>query len=573
MDKIYRTEHPNPQFMRNDWMNLNGIWQFEIDNGKSGKYRDLLNPEHVLESKINVPFCPESKLSGIGNTDFMYAVWYRRKVNLTEEQLKDRKVRLHIGACDYITEVYVNDKFAGSHRGGYSEFSFDVTEALKPGENIITAYAEDDTRNSMYPSGKQSPLYVSHACFYTRTTGIWQTVWLEFMPEEHIKSFRFYPDSITGSVGISADFAGKAAFSAEITYEGRKVGEINCDNCSGLRSFSAKLDEIHLWEPGHGRLYDIAMHFGGDTVYSYFGLRDIALEGNKFMFNGKSVFQRLVLDQGFYPDGIYTAPSDEALKNDIELSMAAGFNGARLHQKVFEPRFLYHCDKLGYMVWGEFPDWGGDFSNPLLIYSILPEWTEILKRDINHPAIIGWCPLNETWTYGPQQSRQYNDLLGMLYEQTKAIDPSRPVIDSSGSSHVKTDLFDLHDYEQNPKNFDDKYNKIDTTGDFCYPFRDQQKYDGRMPVFLSEYGGTGLCIEGGGAWSYGSSTKNLEEYYERYKGLTDALLDNPCICAMCYTQLTDVEQEQNGLYTYDRKPKMDIKRIYEINTKKAAIED
>ncbi len=574
MGTIDRPEHPQPQFIRTDWMNLNGVWQFEIDPGRSGKAKGYMQENRALADTIRVPFCPESKLSGVGYKDFMPAVWYKKSFALTAEQMQGNIVNLRIGACDYQTEVWINGAFAGRHKGGYSSFAFDITRLLRPGENTVAIYAEDDTRDPMIPSGKQSQEYHSFGCCYTRTTGLWQTVWLEFAPDDaRIESVRFYPDVRQGTVTLAAQFAGTGDFTAEILYNGKPAGGISCPACAGRRLFTVPLQDIHLWEPGHGRLYDIVMRFGRDEVHSYFGLREVSLRGRKFLLNGKSVFQRLVLDQGFYPDGIYTAPDDASLIRDIEISMQAGFNGARLHEKVFEPRFLYHCDRMGYLVWGEYPNWGLDHSRKEAIYSILPEWTEIIERDFNHPAIIGWCPFNETWDCGTPLSRQQDDLIRMVYRQTKAMDPTRPCIDTSGVSHVETDIHDVHDYDQNPQTFAARYAAIGETGKFEEPhYADRQKYDGAKPVFISEYGGTGLSLEEG-SWSYGSAAKNRAEFNERYRGLTRALLDNPEICGLCYTQLYDVEQEQNGLYTYDRKPKTDIAEIYKINTQKAAIEE
>lgn len=571
MTKIYRPEHPEPQFRRETWQNLNGIWQFEIDQSKTGHARCYTQTEYKLKDEINVPFCPESDLSGIGHKDFISSVWYKKEIFITAEQIKSNNIFLHIGACDYRTEVWINGKLSAEHKGGYSPIKVNITEYVNEGNNVITVFAEDDSRNDI-PSGKQSPRYESFACFYTRTTGIWQTVWLEFTPKDYIESVRFYPNINSKSVVVSVELVGSADFWADILFEGKKVGSIKYENCHGKCDFCANLDEIHLWDLGKGNLYDVELHFGEDKVYTYFGMRDISVKGNKVLLNGRSIFQRLVLDQGFYPDGIYTAPTDEALKKDIVLSMEAGFNGARLHQKVFEPRFLYHCDKLGYIVWGEYPDWGLNFSDIDCLRYILPEWTEILQRDINHPSIIGWCPFNETWWFGEQRKLQENDLMRIIYQQTKAIDPYRLCLDNSGSLHIATDMFDIHDYEQRVDVFREKYQKIAETGEVSNMFNDTNKYDGKKPVFISEYGGIGLCI-GTGAWSYGEQTKSIDDYIERYKGLTHSIIDNPAICAMCYTQLYDVEQEQNGLYTYDRQPKFNINLIKEINSKKAAVEE
>lgn len=567
---IYRTEHPKPQFMRKNWENLNGMWEFEIDHGNSGENRGLYRKEAVYSKMINVPFCPESKLSGIEYTDFMDAVWYRRKITITEEQLKDQ-VFLHFGAVDYLTTVYVNGIKCGTHKGGYVSFHMDITKFLTAGENTITVQAQDDTRSRMVPSGKQSRQYASYGCCYTRTTGIWQTVWLEFVPKDHIVRADYLTNPSDQTVCITAQICGREKFTAEVFYEGRFMGTAECIGEAGEAMVTIKLAEKHLWEPGNGRLYDLVLRFGEDEVKSYFGLRTLELKDKKFLINGKSVFQRLVLDQGFYPDGIYTAPSDEELEKDIKRSMVLGFNGARLHEKIFEERFLYHCDKNGYLVWGEYPSWGLDYSYADSIYGILPEWIEEIKRDKNHPAIIGWCPFNETGDLNGR--KQFDELLSLVYQVTKAVDPTRPCIDTSGYCHVVTDIYDLHDYEQDPKLFAKHYEELGKSDQFHFhsAFEKRQSYDGQCPLFVSEYGGIGWDVDKE-AWGYGNNPKTEEEFLERLKGLTDVLLDHEGIFGFCYTQLTDVEQEQNGLYTYDRKPKFEPEIIRKIFSGKAAIE-
>ena len=567
---IYRTEYPKPQFMRENWLNLNGEWQFEIDNGNSGAERKLFEASQEFSQKINVPFCPESKLSGVENVDFMNSVWYKREFEITKKQLEGRVV-LHFGAVDYKTTVYINGNKCGSHKGGYVSFSFDITDYAVLGKNTVTVHAEDDTRSRMIPSGKQSEKYSSWGCYYTRTTGIWQTVWLEFLPEAHIKSVKYVTDINNATININAVLCGSGTFIAAAFYDGVSMGKAQTVSGGGNVNITINLDEKHLWEVGNGRLYDLVLTFGEDRVQSYFGLRDIRLDGKKFLINGKSVFQRLVLDQGFYPDGIYTAPSDQELCADIKRSQALGFNGARLHEKVFEERFLYHCDKLGYIVWGEYPNWGLDHSYADSIYAILPEWLEEIERDFNHPSIIGWCPLNETWDQNGR--KQYDEMLALVYKATKAVDSTRPCIDTSGNYHVVTDIYDLHDYEQNPEIFASHYEPLGNSNvfDFFSAFKDRQRYDGKMPFFVSEYGGIGWSVNEG--WSYGNAPKSAEEFIERFKGLTGALLDNENMFGFCYTQLTDVEQEQNGLYTYDRKPKFDTEIFKNILSRKAAVED
>ena len=310
-------------------------------------------------------------------------------------------------------------------------------------------------------------------------------------------------------------------------------------------------------------------------------MRHVTMYGYRFLLNGRSVYQRLVLDQGFYPEGVYTAPSDEALLNDIKISMDAGFNGARLHQKVFEARFLYHCDRMGYLVWGEYGNWGIDYSDPSAIPPIQAEWSEILARDYNHPSIIGWCPLNETWDF--EGRKQNDEMLRALYCQTKATDPTRPCIDTSGNYHVVTDIFDLHDYIQSPEKFAEIYT-LGTPEEMLAVYEKYHvkaskhqlgKYIKGQPVFVSEYGGIKWDVNSNlsNAWGYGDAPKTEEEFLERYRGLTDLLLDSPYVFGFCYTQLYDVEQEVNGLYTYDRKPKFDMSFFRKVNTRKAKIEE
>lgn len=564
-----RSEHPDPQFQRKDWLNLNGEWDFEFDFGNSGLRAGILERSE-WSKKITVPFCPESKLSGIGYTDFIAAVWYRRNITVTEAQLEGR-VLIHFGAVDYETYLYVNGKEAGCHKGGYTSFTFDITDFLTAGENVIAVNAKDNVRDPLVPRGKQSEIYDSHGCDYTRTTGIWQTVWLEFVPKAYIKSFKLFPDPVNGALGVSAVLEGEGALKAEAFYDGKPVGSFE-KSASGCVSGEIKLSETHLWEVGCGRLYDLRLTFGDDEVCSYFGLRDVRIDGYKVLINGKSVFQRLVLDQGFYADGIYTAPSDEALVNDIKISLAVGFNGARLHQKVFEPRFLYHCDRLGYIVWGEFGNWGLDYSLDGALESMLPQWCESVARDFNHPAIIGWCPFNETWDRDGR--RQNDELLRVIYRVTKQLDETRPCIDTSGNYHVETDIFDVHDYEQNVDIFKGNYDRLMSEGVLYERFPDRQEYDGHKPAFVSEYGGIQWSLGSrGDAWGYGNAPKDEQEFFDRYKGLTDALLDNERMFGFCYTQLYDIEQEQNGLYYYDRTPKFDPEIFRKINSRKAAIED
>lgn len=571
---IPRNEHPNPNFKRENYEILNGEWEFEFDFGNSGVNREMFKNSSVFSKKITVPFCVESELSGIGYKDFIPAVWYRKKINITKEQLENR-VFIIFGAVDFHAKLYVNEVEAGEHFGGYTTFRIELTKYLKEGENTLTLYVEDDTRSFMQARGKQSEEFYSHGCDYTRTTGIWQTVYLEIVKKDYIKNFKVYPNIENATLTITADLVGKGDFKATAFWDGKEVGLAESKVLGQTVTVTLNLTEKHLWEVGKGGLYALTLNFSDDEVTSYFGLREVDLSDGVCKINGKPVFQRLILDQGFYPDGIYTAPTKEALKNDILLSMKVGFNGARLHQKIFEPLFLHYCDELGYIVWGEHGNWGLNWTKFESLRYFLLEIEEEIERDFNHPSIIGWCPYNETWEI--DRAFQDADVLRIVYRTVKALDKTRPCIDTSGNYHVETDIFDVHDYEQDYKIFKENYDKLFKENELYDRFPDKQHWNGE-PVFMSEYGGIRVVLQDVNAentkeaWGYGNAARSLEEFYERYDGLTTALIDNPKMLGFCYTQLTDVEQELNGIYYYDRTEKFDAPRLYKINTKVAAIE-
>lgn len=566
---IPRPEHPNPQFERKAWTNLNGEWQFEIDQSKSGIEREFYKRKE-LSSKIIVPFCPESKLSGVGYTDFINSVWYQRKFTLTAEQMRGR-VLLHFGAVDYEAVVYINQEEVGKHKGGYTSFTFDISGSIQEGENVLTVCAIDDTRSGKQPSGKQSEKYASHGCFYTRTTGIWQTVWLEYVPSNYIKQVKFYPDTKNCKLTVTAELQGSGDLAVDTSYQGQATGSAAVASSGGTVWLEIPLSEKHLWEVGQGRLYDVTLRFGEDEVSSYFGLRSVRLDGFRFLINEKSVFQRFVLDQGFYPDGIYTAPTEQDLIRDIQLSLDMGFNGARLHEKIFEPRFLYHCDKMGYPVWGEHGNWGFDHSDASGLSGFLSEWREAVARDFNHPAIIGWCPFNETWDVNGRP--QDNSILETVYRETKVWDSTRPCIDTSGNYHVATDIYDVHTYVQDVEELRRIFTDFEQGKELKVQCHERQRHNGEA-VFISEYGGIGWEENSGDTgWGYGTNPKTEEEFLARLQGLTDVIMDSGKIFGFCYTQLYDVEQEINGLYTYHRKPKFDSRLIHKIMSRKAKIED
>lgn len=566
---VPRPEHPFPQAVRAEWLNLNGTWEFgETDETADSLYLS----EKPYPDKIVVPYCRESKLSGLERKGFVKNVWYRRTFELPKTWRSPRTI-LHIGACDYRTRVWLNGSLLGEHVGGSTPFSFEITHALKPGANTVIVSAYDDVRSGLQAAGKQSPQLDSFGCMYTRTTGIWQTVWLEGVGSTFIRGFHIEPDPSNSRIIVGSEIDGPrqdADLTITVAANGKVVGKAKVRaNWRDTRTV-LDLSDKRLWSVENPFLYDLQLELtaGGkviDSVGSYFGLRDVTIRGAAILINSKPVFQRLVLDQGFYPDGVWTAPTDADLRADIDMSKALGFNGARLHQKVFEPRFLYWADKLGYLVWGEFPNWGLNYSNPAIDKPVVDEWVEVLRRDRNHPSIVGWCPFNET---NASAGELQNTIVGI----THLVDPSRPVIDTSGYVHSVSspDVLDAHDYDQNPTTFRARWcDSFGPGADIPKRYRGDAGF-ACVPFMVSEYGGIGWTTTGG--WGYGTAPKDLEQFYTRYAGLTNALLDSRYMFGFCYTQITDVEQEQNGMYTYDRKPKFDAKRIKAVNSRQAAIE-
>jgi len=576
---VPRPEHPRPDAFRTNWMTLNGEWQFEIDRAADGEARGLASGQD-LAKKIIVPFCPESNLSGLGfgNTNYFEDAWYRRMMELPAA-MSGHRIRLHFGAVDYRAWVYVNGQLAGTHVGGNAVFSFDITKLLHPGQNELVVRIHDALRSGLQPGGKQS--YVkSDGGDYTRTTGIWQPVWLEAVGSSFVENFSVVADPDHSRVLIEAAINGSdpdLKLVVQAFADGKLVGSDAAAGSWRNQRLVVNLRKKKLWQPGSPFLYDLkfTLYRGKnvvDEMRSYFGLRKVTIQGRRMLINDQPVFQRLILDQGFYPDGLWTAPSDDALKHDIEMSMAAGYNGARLHQKVFEPRFLYWADKLGYLVWGEFPNSGYHYD-PAGYAPYLTEWTEVLQRDRNHPAIVGWCPFNET-------SGRAAEIQQVVWNVTKAVDPTRPALECSGWSHTlpHPEVRDAHNYDGNPVTFRQRwldYFNFNSTAEkpglpARYSAQTAPVGDCGVPFMISEMGGIGWATEGG--WGYGDAPKSLEEFYTRYQGTLNALLDNPNLFGFCYTQLTDIEQEHNGLYYYNRRPKFDLTKLHAITSRQAAYE-
>ena len=584
---IPRPEHPRPQFHRSTWINLNGQWNFCIDAGDSGIDAGWHRDPSAIDQQIEIPFCPESRCSGIAHTDFMPAVWYHRSIAVPSEWPEGR-VLLHFGAVDYECHAFVNGQAVGIHYGGASSFTFDITAALSDAAGDLVVLARDNLRSGLQPGGKQSKNLHSHGCHYTRTTGIWQTVWLEWVPQSYIERVRIVPDLDNARFTLTPTFCNTYRgqyFRAVLLDGNQELATATMPAHSGI-STELSVPNPHPWRPDDPHLYDLRFELVAnesliDQVSSYAGLRKFHIEGHRFFLNNEPIFLRFVLDQGFYPDGIWTAPSDAALQRDIELAQAAGFNGARLHQKVFEERFHYWADHLGYLTWGEFCDWGTDFSQPQAIANHQREWREVVQRDLNHPSIITWTPFNETIGQARTDPEVHRRALAEIYEITRALDPSRPVHDTSGYAHVRTDIYTVHDYEQDSEVFATTYAGVDPEHPqntrVCFP-DSEVPYQGQ-PYVVDEYGGTWWVAtsreEGtdrAEGWGYGNRPHDIEEVYQRIENLTRVLTSHPYISGYTYTQLTDIEQEQNGIYTYDRQAKFDTQRLHQTFAKSAAIE-
>jgi beta-galactosidase/beta-glucuronidase len=597
---VPRSEYPRPQFVRDRWLCLNGPWQFEIDPGDSGLERGLGDRE--LCASIVVPFCPESELSGINNRDFLNSVWYRRTIKIPTHW-SGQRVLLHFQAVDYDATVWGNGVEVGRHRGGFTPFVCDLSEVPHASEEITVVVRARDRHRAPQPLGKQAQLFHNHDCLYTRTTGIWQTVWLEPVPPIYLKRPRITPDLAGGAfhldVPLSANRPGWTV-RAMLLYRGEAIvaKSARADISMSVRlTLPIPEDRIRLWSPGDPYLYDVSLELLDeigrpvDSVKSYAGLRSVAIDGKAIKINGNVIFQRLVLDQGYYPDGIMTAPTDEALKRDIQLSQAAGFNGARLHQKAFEERFLYWADKLGYLCWGEFADWSSDLRGPpgdnhKHPATYITQWLEAVERDYSHPCIIGWCPLNETPQILTDHITALDEVTRGMFLATKAMDTSRLVLDVSGYSHrvPEADVYDCHDYEQDPTKFAANHAGLARGVPMANPHPDEHgkravewsvPYRGQ-PYFVSEFGGIWWNPNAGAmefSWGYGARPASIEDFYARFEKLCNVLLRNPDMFGYCYTQLTDVYQEQNGIYTFRRETKFDMTRIRAIQIKSAAIEE
>ena len=530
-----RPEYPRPAFRRDAWVNLNGQWEFGAGT------------DPRFDRRIVVPFCPESVLSGIGELPGD-VVWYRRRFDAPEGEC----LLLHFGAVDYRATVWVNDVEVGRHAGGHTPFAIDVTSAVRARDNVLVVRAEDPLADRTIPRGKQYWKPQPEGIFYTPTTGIWQTVWLEPVPARRIRRLRVSPRLDSASVDVEVEADGVVEIVARL--DGRVAGRWS--GSSGVAHIS--LDEVASWHPEAPRLYDLECTMAGDRVESYFGLRTIEAKQGQTWLNGKPLVQRLILDQGYWPDGLLTAPSDDALRRDIELAKAFGFNGARKHQKVEDPRWLYWADRLGFLVWSEMPSFhehSGEAERRLAA-----EWADVVQRDRAHPCIVAWVPSNESFGLGDIEGAVRSNFLVRLYNMTRELDATRPIASNDGWEHSLTDLCTTHDYsapDVMSKRYRDLASALDGSASKHPIFDPGFAYSGQ-PVLVTEFGGLRVASEGGWGWL---EVKDAEEFVSAYRELVEALVQPGPVQGFCYTQLTDVQQEQNGLVTFDRRPKVDADLI------------
>ncbi|AEF82541.1 glycoside hydrolase family 2 protein [Leadbettera azotonutricia] len=584
--QCYQPNYPRPQFVRdsNSWENLNGPWDFAFDDKNEGTAAGWFSA-FPSGKKITVPFTYETSAGGIGDEAPHNTVWYRKALTIEKAKLGDKRIVLHFEGCDYIASVWVNGGFAGGHKGGYARFSLDITNLSKNGENIITVKAEDSF-SLFQPRGKQRWRNENFGCWYVQTTGIWKTVWLEYVSDDHIASVKMTPVLSSGKIEIEAEVRASVSeayeLEASISFKGIPVTSVTVPVTKDRLCFNADLVStsltewgIRTWGPGHPDLYDISFKLlkngkAIDEALSYFGMREIRIDGPNVLLNGSPLYQRLILDQGYWKESHLTPPSEEALIADIDKVMAAGYNGVRKHQKIEDEKFLYWADVKGLLVWSEMAatyEFGDE-----AVTNFTREWMEIVRQNYNHPSIITWTPFNESWGV-PQIKTDITQqrFTEAIYYLTKSYDPYRPVICNDGWEHTISDIITLHDYEEKGEDFLDRYgDKLDDIFDnmiyhnkFKSAFAGNYKYKGQ-PVILSEFGGIAFN-NGESGWGYGNKVKSKDDYIKRFDSITTAIKEIDYICGFCYTQVTDVQQEINGIMDMDRNFKVEPEILKEIN--------
>ncbi|MBD2018852.1 beta galactosidase jelly roll domain-containing protein [Leptolyngbya sp. FACHB-36] len=581
------TGYPRPQFQRANWLNLNGAWKFAFDDR-----RQWLQPIDVEWTRtIEVPFAPESQRSGIADTQFHPNCWYEREFELDQTRSAHRsrsRVLLHFGAVDYHAKVWVNGQFIGEHEGGHTSFSFDITHALQPTETQrVTVWAQDDPQDLAKPRGKQDWQPETHGIWYPRTSGIWQTVWVECVPETYLEKIHWTPHFERWEIGFEALIAGTQRddlrLSVRLTVGGRLLINDNYEVISGeihrrIALSDPGIDDYRntlLWSPEKPTLIDaqIQLWYQGellDEVKSYTAMRTVSIQRDRFMLNGHPYYLRLVLDQGYWVDTLMTPPSDEALRQDIELTKRMGFNGVRKHQKLEDPRFLYWADVMGLMVWEEMPS--AYRFTPKAVERITKEWTEAIDRDSSHPCIVAWVPFNESWGVpNLTETPAHRHYVQALYYLTKTLDPTRPVIGNDGWESTTTDILAIHDYDSQPQRLARRYGPDVKLADLLH----QQRPGGRVltldgyphqgqPIMLTEFGGIAYTKPDDAiahkTWGYDRS-KDASDLQDRYCALLTTVNTSPLFSGFCYTQLTDTFQEANGLLYADRTPKIPLEAI------------
>lgn len=573
-----RNEYPRPQFRRDEWLPLNGEWEFELDDENDGEKRGLPTGRVALNRKINVPFSYQYAASGIKEEEFHETVWYRRTFFVGAEFAKKRAL-LCFNACDYETQVWINGGCAATHTGGYSPFSADITDFLTAGENSIVVRCRDPLDPAI-PRGKQSWTGKKFGCWYIPNTGIWQSVWIDFFGTDCISAYSLIPDTDTCSFsGELSTLYGKAdEVEILVSYDGQRIKKQRISLDGKHTRYTVRLmeldfvDESFFWTPEQPNLFyvDFKLFDGGreaDTAHTRFGLRKISVDGSgNVCLNGRKLYQRLILDQGYWPESGLTPPSADAVKEDILLAKEMGFNGARKHQKLEDPYFYYYAEELGFLTWCEMPS--AYQFNAGEIAAQTREWQEILATAQNFTSNICYVPLNESWGVRKILSdRDQQNYARALYYLTKAIDGSRLISTNDGWENVDTtDVVSVHDYAFDSSDFSKKYGRPEPDG--LYPqgrklMAENCKYAGQ-PILFTEFGGIALReTEGDGNWGYNSGAADETEFLSRYADLLRGVYGAD-FQGFCYTQLTDVQQEVNGLLYADRKRKFDTAKIKEI---------
>ena len=572
---IPRAEYPRPQFARSIWFNLNGEWEFAFDDADEGLSLGWYDGR-TLPLRIVVPFGYQTVLSGINDKSVHEVVWYARSFELPEEFYK-RDLLLNFGAVDYASTVWVNGQEVGHNRGGHVPFQFDIAPYVKSGENRLTVRVED-RQNPQQPRGKQSHTGLPESIDYYCTTGIWQTVWLEPVPPMRIEELRVITHAKRNLIELTVFLHAPSAawrVEVEVLEEGKRVAISEDQTAVATGRLGITVPYAKLWSPESPHLYDlqIRLYDGNkllDEVGSYVGLRGIELRDGKLLLNGTPTYLKMVLDQGFWPEGYLTAPSDEALQTDIGWIKLFGFNGARKHQKIEDPRWLYWCDRLGLLVWEEMPN-AREWS-PRAEDLLSAEWQNAVRRDYNHPCIVAWVPVNESMGFpglSQEHAGQYAFIERMV-RVTRRLDSTRPVIDNDGWEHTDiTDICAIHDYTPTAEKLSSRYKETLAGGQLPSRvwinkplFARGSRYRGQ-PIVLSEVGGF-LAIppdippeKRDLLYKFYDTFQTPEELFEKYHDLMKGIASLEFLAGFCYTQLTDIEQEINGLLTYDRKPKVD----------------